>query len=288
VYEGGKRMSRERGSSLLEMLVGVTILSGLLAGVMSTFSLASKAAYDDQLYSRANEEARISLDTISYDIRMAGSGMPLGQSGFQPGGTGLGDAPLAILTTSNNQSISIRLNELGRDTVLQNSYSPSAANLTFSVLSTQDIYEGDTIYISDAVEGGSKGLRATVTAIAGNTLTIAPGYNVSSGSVSFAAGSTVNRVTTVTYSNAADGSGITRDNGVNVTPIVPASSVSFRYFDRAGVELAPPLTDASIRDVLTGVEVTVAVRSTSPLRNGTFYQTSAQQRVALRNLSFNR
>ena len=56
----------------------------------------------------------------------------------------------------------------------------------------------------------------------------------------------------------------------------------------AGVELAPPLTDASIRDVLTGVEVTVAVRSTSPLRDGTFYQTSAQQRVALRNLSFNR
>lgn len=282
------KIRSESGMTIFESLVSMAMFGVLYAAIMSSYTLAARRSYDDQLVTRANEQARMVLDTISYDVRMAGSGMPLGQSGFKPGTSGLGDAPLPVLLTSSASALTIRSNEMGRDTILAGSFTPTSTNRTFSVMSASDIDDGDTIYISDAAEGGSKGLKGVVETVSGNSVTIASGFVMSSGSVTLAAGSTVNRVTDLTYDNASDGSGIQRNNGTSVVIAAPRSTGSFRYFDKNGTELGLPLTDAVVEQTLTGIEVTVVVTSPVPLRDGTLYSTTSRQRIALRNLIFNR
>lgn len=276
----------ERGMSLIELLVSIGMFSVLFTAIVSSYTVAARRSYDDQLITRTNEQARMVLDTISYDVRMAGAGMPLGQSGFAVGGTGLGDAPLAVLTSSTASTIVFRLNEIGRDTILTGSFAPTSTSRTFSAASAADLEDGDIVYISDAMEGGSQGLRGVVESVSGTSVTIATGYVTGVGSVTFVAGSTVSRISDVTYSNATGG--ITRNNGSSTVVVAPRSTVSFRYFDASGTELTLPLTGSVVDDTLTGVEVTVTVNAAAPLRDGTNYSSTARQRVALRNLIFNR
>ena len=89
-------------------MVSLTLTSTMLGAILSTYAITTRRAYDEAIVSRTNEQSRLALDLIGYDLRMTGAGMPLGQGGFAPGGAGLGDAPLPILTTAVDRYESFR------------------------------------------------------------------------------------------------------------------------------------------------------------------------------------
>lgn len=65
-------MSKQRGVSLIEMMVSITIGLILLAGVLSIF-LSSKVTYfANEKLARLQENGRVALNLMSYDVRTSG------------------------------------------------------------------------------------------------------------------------------------------------------------------------------------------------------------------------
>lgn len=276
-----------RGFSAIELMASLLITSTLFVSVTAMFVSTTRRAHDNQLIMEADERARELLDILAYDIRMAGSGMPMGQASFLPGGTGLGDAPLPILLDATSNSITIRTNETGKNTVLTTNWTPSSTSLSFDVLSTEDIYEGSVIYLSDMIRGGTQGLRAVVDTISGNTITVESGYITSVGA-SFSAGSLATRITDITYSSTDITGAITRNNGTDVVNLSPKAMFTLNFLDGNGSTIVLPLEDLELADDLASINITVQVAARAPLRSGDAYVASATERVALRNINLNR
>lgn len=277
----------QKGFGILELFVSMGLFSLLVVAMFSGYANLVHRAYDEGIISRTNEQVRLALDLIGYDVRMAGAGMPLGQGGFAPGGVGLGNAPLPVLTTASASGIQIRLNETGRVTVLTAAFTPTSANRSFNVYSAANLAVNDVIYISNATAGGSLGLKGTISAISGNSVTIAAGYTTSSGA-SFETGSVVHKVSDINYTSPVSGAGITRSNGTSTITVVPSSTFTLAYYDSTGATLTPPLTESQIQSDLCAVGITVSVTSASALRSGDLYTSTGTDRIALRNLILSR
>ena len=74
----------EAGETLLPLIVSISLATVVFAATMSSFFDATKHGFDQEVRLRALEEATAVLDLMAYDLRMLGSGMPLGQSGGVP------------------------------------------------------------------------------------------------------------------------------------------------------------------------------------------------------------
>lgn len=324
---------RESGSTLLELLVSLGIVSLMLGAVVDSITRTSTQARDNEVILRANEVARAILDTMVFDIRLVGAGMPMGQAAFPmesytpvaPPGlqwssttsataqVRLGDAAWPILPGSDATHIYLRLNERGVETVLANDYDP-AAGLTFSVLDTSDFVANDIIYISDRRENGCGGLRGLITSVGSGTITISgsSGPNYPSGTI-FGAGSSVNRVSTVSYVSTGGANGIQMaisDYDPTLRTLYPNSSFSLVYRNRTtGAAMTMPTTSNNLCNFLppvpasggigsdtcgaasantditdlASIVVTVNVNGSRPLSDGTTYTASVTQEVSLRN-----
>ncbi|MFN8392340.1 MAG: hypothetical protein U0136_18750 [Bdellovibrionota bacterium] len=281
-----KAFGNEKGAGVLELLVSFLLGLILLASALVSYFESSYRAFDLQLVSQTRERAKGVLDMMAFELRMMGAGMPLGQSNFQISGTGLGTAPLPILTSASATSVTFRRNEKGVSTVLTADYLPAAATLTMTVASAADFAVGDTVYVSDISVGGTGGLRGTVTGKSSTTITISSSY-IATPATTFKQGSLVERVSSITYDNIAGG-GISRDSGGGAITVAPKVSYSLKYYDSAGTELTVPMTEATIRDSLSAVDVTVTADSLKKKKDGTIYTAQLQQRVGLRNLYLSR
>ena len=280
-------MRRQFGFSAIELMASLVIMSTLFVSVTSMFVATTRRSHDNGVIMEADERARELLDLLAYDIRMAGSGMPMGQASFAVGGTGLGDAPLPILLSATASSITLRTNETGKNTVLTTNFTPSSTALTFDVLSVEDLYDGSVIYISDLIRGGTQGLRAVIDSISGNSITIDSGFITSSGT-SFSSGCTVTRITDVTYTSTDLTAGITRDNGEGAITLAPKSLFVLSYLDGSGNPITLPLTDTAVSTQLTSINITVQVAARTNLKDGSSYIATVAERVALRNINLNR
>jgi type II secretory pathway pseudopilin PulG len=272
---------------LVGLLVSIALMSSLLAAAFSGFSDVSARTFDQEIKSRANQQARALIDLIAFDLRRLGQGMPLGQSGFAMGGAGLGDASLPVLLTSTTTQLSYRLNEKGFYTMLTANYTPSASALTFSVQSLSDIEPGDTIYISDVTQGGTSGLKGVVTSASGTSVTIGANYVASAGAV-LKAGSLVERVSTVVLDSPGTSTGITRNAELGALVLAPNSSFTLAYYDSAGAAVSLPLTSSTVANNLSAIRVTVTVNGDKPLRAGGTYSASVTETISLRNLLYTR
>jgi Tfp pilus assembly protein PilW len=282
------RRQSERGESLLGMLVALGISMTLFAAATSSFLTVSRRSMDSDVKSTAIDRAKTVLGLISYDLRMAGAGMPLGQVGFTTADAALGDAPLPVLTASTASRLEFRLNERAVNTVLTADYTPGVSSLTFQVAAGGDLEAGDTVYLNNMLVGGTAGLRGVISSVGSGspaTVTLSSGY-VATPATTFKAGSTVDRVTRVVYSNA--GAGITRTAETSSVVLAPLSSFSATYLDGAGATLAPPLTADTIINRLAAVRLTVTVPGERRLSNSTPYTAEATTTVAIRNLNINR
>ena len=328
---------RESGVTLLELLVSLLITSLILGSVVHTITLTSTQAKDNEVISHANEVARAILDTMAFDVRLVGAGMPMGQAAFPmesyapvaPPGiqwlsttsataqVRLGDAAWPILPGSDATHLYIRLNERGVETVLVNDYDPTTG-FTFTVLDVSDFMLNDIIYISDRRENGCAGLRGKVTAINTGakqiTISSTDGPNYPANTI-FGAGSSVNRVSTVSYVSAGGADGIQMaisDYDPTLRSLYPDSSFSLVYKNRtSGAAMTMPTTasdlcsflppvpagggigtdpcgtaapggDHDITD-LASITITVNVPGMRPLTDGTTYTATVTQEVSLRN-----
>lgn len=279
----------QRGFTLVELLVTLLLMGVVVTAGMDAFVTTTSHYHDQKVKTAATEQARMLVDLIAFDIRMTGAGMPLSQSGFSMSDGSLGDAPFPILTSSDADTVVVRLNETGAHTLVSSNYTPSFSDLDISVLSSSGLAVGDTIYLSNLNAGGSEGLKGTISAVIASppTLTIGSGYLTTTGAV-FASGSTVHKVSTVTFESPVDWSGITRDSGSGAQLLFPGSQFSVRYLDESGASLALPLSTGSVANDLERIEITVSVRGLQPLRDGTTYIANARETVVLRNLVVNR
>lgn len=67
---------RQKGLSLIEMLIALVIGAIVIAGVYQTFTAQQKSFLAQEQVSEAQQSARAVMDIIARDIRMAGFGMP--------------------------------------------------------------------------------------------------------------------------------------------------------------------------------------------------------------------
>lgn len=276
----------ERGETLLGVLVTLSLAGIVFGAAISSFLSASRHGFDQKIMAATEEQAKVIMDLMSYDIRMMGSGVPLGQTGFLMTDATLGDAPLPILTTSDENTLQFRLNEPGQITVLTASFDP-ASTTTFSVFDSDNIYPGDFVYISNMSAGGTAALKATVASVSGNSVTIAAGFTTTPSTV-FVSGSIVERVAQVTYDSPAGNGGITRDAGIGPVILSPGSSFSVEYLDGSGTAMVLPLTAATIASSLNSIRLTVNVNGRLTLKSGATFSTQLQQVIALRNINIAR
>ena len=85
----GAAGSPGRGFSLVETLVSMAILVTVIAGTMSIYAMTNSQTTRTRVVGEAQESARLGLDMLGNDIRLAGSGASIGNIGISPGG---GDA----------------------------------------------------------------------------------------------------------------------------------------------------------------------------------------------------
>ena len=277
----------ERGLTIVELLVGFLLTALLMAAALFTFRDSTGSSSDNEVISAAEEKARDILEMIAYDLRHTGSGMPLGQVEFRPGGTGLGTAPLPVLLTATSTYIQFRMNPLGRDTVVTSDYTPSLVSLSIDVHDNSDFKAGDTIYLNSATAGDDDGLMGTVANTPSGKIMIDSTYATATGA-QFDAGSLVTRVDTITYESKAADSTIHRiDENGDVT-IAENSAFTLEYLDVSGTTIALPLTNVKVEDDLGVIRLTVTVDGERPLSDDTDYTATATQVINLRNLNLAR
>lgn len=276
------KADKERGSFLLEMLCAIGLAAMIFTFASDMTMNNVQKSFDTQVVLETEKNARAILDLMIFDLRMLGSGIPFDQSDFTMSDSGVGAAALPVYTDSTTSFVHFRINELGNDTFLLNSFMPDSQN-SLTVESDSDLVANDVIYISDETAGGSDGLQATVASANSGTVTLT--NMLYSTGATFPAGSIANRVVELSYNSPNDSSGITRNNGYGDVVLMPNSTFSINYIDSDGNQLALPLTTSTISSELNAIEVTVNVISNGRLRDGTSYTASVSGQVGIRSLN---
>lgn len=281
-------MRRERGFTIIELIVGLFMSSFIVVAVLRSFSHITAIGNDQKIRIVTRLQAESTLFAIGSEIRALGNGVPFDQPNFQIGENTLSDItrsyPLLIADCTNDL-IRFRINESGRTYLLTTEFDPSAG-LIVDVTETEGLDAGEVIYITNSVIAEDDGLYGVIDSVnpATKKITINTGPDFSPGAI-FDKGSLLEQVSTVTYETISNG--IYRDNGNGSVLLSDNSVVSVRYLDTSGVELTPPVSEADLINSLRNIEVTVAVTSDSNLSTtGAPYTVNVTQIFSLRNLNY--
>jgi hypothetical protein len=66
-----------RGFTLVELLIGSTLMLMVIIGALTIYSKSNKVSADQQQYAEVQHDVRSSMYLITRDVRMAGSGLPM-------------------------------------------------------------------------------------------------------------------------------------------------------------------------------------------------------------------
>ena len=277
------RGSIQSGFSLLSVMVAMGLSAVVLSMISSSFFELIKTVRDELIIAKTEQEVQGLRELMASELRMIGAGMPIDQANFQPGGAGLGDAPLAVLLNADNDFIEFRMNVTGETYTLATDFTPSVSSRSFDLVATTGLAVDETVYLSNIPSNRQDGLAGTIESISSLTLTLDSTFYSSSGAT-FPSGTTLTEIGRASFSSPADWSGIIRSSGTMINNLVPGSAFSIEYLDSALNSLALPLTDAIVAQELTALKLTTYCRSSSRLRNGQYYNAQAEQVIALRNL----
>ena len=78
----GKNRSSRRGFTLVELLVGSTVLLVVVLATLSLYRRSNQIAVDQQQYAEMQHDVRSSMYFISRDVRMTGAGLPVEFYGY--------------------------------------------------------------------------------------------------------------------------------------------------------------------------------------------------------------
>ena len=280
------QLSCERGESIVGFLVSLGLSSVVFAAVSSSFIQSTRMSADQRMLVQVQEDAKAIADLLAFEFRLMGAGMPLGQGNFAIEDAALGDVPLPILLDASATQATLRFNELGNYAVLTADFDPSMTS-TISVSDATIFSDGDAVYISDMLSGGTAGLQGIVASVGGNTITIEAGPTYTAATV-FQMGNTIEPVSEVTFANGAGWDGVTRDAGLGAVTLAPNSQVTFEFVDDTGTALVLPLTATVVADDLVGMQAVVTVRSNRQLSTGKYYTAQATHSILFRNLLLSR
>jgi len=272
------------GFSLIELLVTMVVSSMIILGASSLYFDTLTSYHDKRIRSEADELARTILDTIAYDIRNAGSGIPDVQA-FQMGTGGIGSLAYPVLSTSTSATIIIQFSESGKYTVNTKDETPSAGAWSMDVIDSSLFAANDLVSISGLSTGIEFGLRGQLSSAEDNTLTFAAGSLYSTGAV-FKDGSMVYKVVVQTFNSPVDWSGITINQGLGAAVIAPNTTFLASYLDRDDATVV--LSDRKVETTLAKIELTVYARGAATLTDGSVYTAWAKQKVGIPHLILSR
>src|SRR6185369_8593191 len=163
------------GFSLVELLMAMTITVGIGMVVFQLFYRNERVFRDQNLIVEMQQNARAVASQIAEEIRMAGQGVPVYAATFD---TVPSETVTSILPTSTNSRIDFRA---GISNVETGATSPLpmdcsiGVTATLSVANAAGFSKGDFLYVWGVTENGPWfWVRAEVTGISANTLTIVP------------------------------------------------------------------------------------------------------------------
>lgn len=97
----------EQGFTLVEIMVATAVTSVIVLAGMSALTMTGKAVRANEQISGAQQNARMAMEMIVQDIKMAGFGPPIDPSRNPPpvGNCGIGGIPVPILPGDNNPTV---------------------------------------------------------------------------------------------------------------------------------------------------------------------------------------
>jgi prepilin-type N-terminal cleavage/methylation domain-containing protein len=265
--------ARERGFTLIEILVTLVLMGLISQGLVSFFMTSSKLRSIADIRLETHQAVAATMDSLARDVRLAGSCFPSnGQF-----------VSLAGVDNGTQDTITIRLGNTSNQSCVQTALNADAAagGNTLSLTSTQGFAVNSVGYVTN----GSAGDFFTVTAVAGAVLTTdgtwSQAYPAASSSV-YAMQEHIYRVNATIDSR---GPVITSQRNRGTEEIfadgITALNVRYRKTDDSIVDL--PGSDAEWR-LVKEVLLSVSARSLTPLPGGSFHQETAAFTVKPRNL----
>lgn len=99
--------SDQRGFTLVEIMVATAITSVIVLAGMAAMTMTGKAVRANEQVSDSQQNARIAMEMIAHDIKMAGFGPQIDLSKNPPpvGNCGIGGIPVPILPGDNNPTV---------------------------------------------------------------------------------------------------------------------------------------------------------------------------------------
>jgi type IV pilus assembly protein PilW len=97
----------EQGFTLVEIMVATAVTSVIVLAGMSALTMTGKAVRANEQISGAQQNARMAMEMITHDIKLAGFGPPIDPSRNPPpvGNCGIGGIPVPILPGDNNPTV---------------------------------------------------------------------------------------------------------------------------------------------------------------------------------------
>jgi type IV pilus assembly protein PilW len=99
----------EQGFTLVEIMVATAVTSVIVLAGMSALTMTGKAVRANEQISDAQQNARMAMEMITHDIKMAGFGPQIDPSRNPPpvGACGIGGTPVPILPGDNNPTVGV-------------------------------------------------------------------------------------------------------------------------------------------------------------------------------------
>jgi len=99
----------EQGFTLVEIMVATAVTSVIVLAGMSALTMTGKAVRANEQISDAQQNARMAMEMITHDIKMAGFGPQIDPSKNPPpvGNCGIGGIPVPILPGDNNPTVGV-------------------------------------------------------------------------------------------------------------------------------------------------------------------------------------
>jgi type IV pilus assembly protein PilW len=99
----------EQGFTLVEIMVATAITSVIVIAGLAALTITGRAVRANEQVSDAQQNARMAMEMIAHDIKMAGFGPPIDPSKNPPpvGNCGIGATPVPILPGDNNPTIGV-------------------------------------------------------------------------------------------------------------------------------------------------------------------------------------
>jgi prepilin-type N-terminal cleavage/methylation domain-containing protein len=277
---------QSKGFSLIELLMAMTITLGIGMVVFQLFRQNEHVFRDQNLIIEMQQNTRAVASQIADEIRLAGQGVPVYAATFDHDPA---EAVTAILPSSSNTRIDFRA---GLSNVEKYATTPLpidcrlGVSRTLAIGSVAGFSAGNFVYLWGLAEEGTWAwVRAEVTGVAMNTLTVVP-RQAARDPIRFVQSPTVSLEEAVSFQISGTTIKRATTSGPTWSPANEIgrnfSSMTFTYYD-AGDRVITPGSLAE-RVCIARVDVQLVAQTSDRLSNGTRPTYAVSLRIIPRNL----